>query len=56
LGILTTVLLALGGGAIAVGFLRRIEEINRTSRSIMDGNLSKLARCAAAATKWISWP
>jgi signal transduction histidine kinase len=41
-GILTTVLLALGGGAlIAVGFLKRIEEINRTSRSIMDGNLSK---------------
>jgi signal transduction histidine kinase len=40
-GILTTVLLALGGGAlIAVGFLKRIEEINRTSRSIMDGNLS----------------
>ena len=40
-GILTTVLLALGGGAlIAVGFLRRIEDINRTSRSIMDGDLS----------------
>jgi signal transduction histidine kinase len=40
-GILTTVLLALGGGAlITAGFLKRIEEINRTSRSIMDGNLS----------------
>ena len=40
-GILTTVLLALGGGAlITAGFLRRIEDVNRTSRSIMDGNLS----------------
>jgi signal transduction histidine kinase len=40
-GIAITVLLALGGGALlAVGFLRRIEEINRTSRAIMAGNLS----------------
>jgi len=40
-GIVTTVLLALGGGGLlAVGFLRRIEEINRTSRAIMAGNLS----------------
>jgi signal transduction histidine kinase len=40
-GIVTTVLLALGGGAlITAGFLKRIEEVNRTSRSIMDGNLS----------------
>ena len=40
-GIATTVLLALGGGAlITAGFLKRIEEVNRTSRSIMDGNLS----------------
>ncbi|MBI2509726.1 MAG: HAMP domain-containing histidine kinase, partial [Betaproteobacteria bacterium] len=41
-GIVITVLLAAGGGAaLGVGFLRRIEEINRTTRSIMDGNLSK---------------
>ena len=40
-GIAITVLLALGGGALlAVGFLRRIEEINRTSRAIMASNLS----------------
>ncbi|HKA43005.1 MAG TPA: ATP-binding protein [Burkholderiales bacterium] len=39
-GIAITVLLAFAGGALlAVGFLRRIEEINRTSRSIMAGNL-----------------
>jgi signal transduction histidine kinase len=41
LGIALTALLALGGGMLlAVGFLRRIEEINRTSRSIMSGDLS----------------
>jgi signal transduction histidine kinase len=41
-GILITVLLAAGGGAaLGVGFLRRIEEINRTTRSIIDGDLSK---------------
>lgn len=41
-GIAITVLLAAGGGAVlGVGFLRRIEEINRTTRSIMDGDLSK---------------
>ena len=41
-GIVITVLLAAGGGtALVVGFLRRIEEINRTTRSIMDGHLSK---------------
>jgi signal transduction histidine kinase len=35
-------LLAAGGGvALGSGFLRRIEEINRTTRSIMDGDLSK---------------
>lgn len=40
-GIAITVLLAFAGGALlAGGFLRRIEEINRTSRSIIDGNLS----------------
>jgi len=37
-----TVLLAwVGGGALRTGFLRRIEAINRTTRSIMDGNLSQ---------------
>ncbi len=41
-GIAIMVLLAAGGGAaLGVGFLRRIEEINRTTRSIMDGDLSK---------------
>lgn len=41
-GIAITVLLAAGGGAaLGAGFLRRIEEINRTTRAIMDGNLSK---------------
>jgi signal transduction histidine kinase len=40
-GIAITVLMALGGGILlGVGFLRRIEEINRTSRAIMEGNLS----------------
>lgn len=40
-GFAITVLLA-GGGGIALGssFLRRIDEVNRTARSIMDGNLS----------------
>ena len=41
-GIAITVLLAAGGGtALGSRFLRRIEEINRTTRSIMDGDLSK---------------
>ena len=41
-GIAITVLLAAGGGAaLGAGFLRRIEEINRTTRSIMEGDLSK---------------
>ena len=41
-GIAITVLLAAGGGAVlGVGFLRRIDEINRTTRSIIDGDLSK---------------
>ena len=41
-GIAITVLLAAAGGAaLGVGFLRRIEEINRTTRSIMDGDLGK---------------
>jgi signal transduction histidine kinase len=35
------ILLAVGGGILlGDGFLRRIEEINRTSRAIMEGNLS----------------
>jgi signal transduction histidine kinase len=41
-GVLITVLLAAGGGAtLGAGFLRRIEAINRTTRSIMDGDLSE---------------
>ena len=41
-GIVITVLLAAGGGAaLGAGFLRRIEAVNRTTRSIMDGNLSQ---------------
>lgn len=41
-GIAITVLLATGGGAaLGTGFMRRIEEINRTTSSIMDGDLSK---------------
>lgn len=41
-GIAIMVLLAAGGGAaLGGGFLRRIEEINRTTRSIMDGDLSQ---------------
>ena len=41
-GVVITVLLAAGGGAaLGIGFLRRIEAINRTTRSIMDGNLSQ---------------
>lgn len=41
-GIAITVLLAVGGGAaLGAGFLRRIEEINRTTRAIMEGDLSK---------------
>ena len=40
-GIAITVLLAAGGGAaLGIGFLRRIEAVNQTTRSIMDGNLS----------------
>jgi signal transduction histidine kinase len=41
-GIAITVLLAgIGGAALRGGFLRRIEDINRTTRSIMDGDLSQ---------------
>lgn len=41
-GIAITVLLAAAGGAaLGVGFLRRIEVINRTTRSIIDGNLAQ---------------
>lgn len=41
-GMAIMVLLAAAGGvAMGSGFLRRIEEINRTTRSIMDGDLSK---------------
>lgn len=41
-GIAITVLLSgIGGAALRSGFLRRIEEINRTTRFIMDGDLSQ---------------
>lgn len=41
-GVAITLLLAAGGGAaLGAGFLRRIDEINRTTRSIMDGDLAK---------------
>lgn len=41
-GIAIMVLLAAAGGAaLGGGFLRRIESINRTTRSIMDGDLSQ---------------
>ena len=40
-GIAITMLLAVAGGIVlGDGFLRRIEEINRTSRAIIDGNFS----------------
>ena len=41
-GTAITVLLALGGGiVVAIGYLRRIEEVNRAIRSIMEGDLSR---------------
>lgn len=41
-GIAITVLLAgVGGAALRAGFLRRIEDINRTTRSIIEGDLSR---------------
>ncbi len=40
-GIIITALLAIGGGILlGDGFLRRIEDVNRTSRAIIEGNLS----------------
>lgn len=48
-GIAITVLLAAAGGAVlGAGFLRRIEEINRTTRSIMDGDLGKRVPASGA--------
>jgi signal transduction histidine kinase len=48
-GIAITVLLAAAGGvALGSGFLRRIEEINRTTRSIMDGDLGKRVPASGA--------
>lgn len=38
---ITALLAAAGGAALGIGFLRRIEEINRTTRSIMDGDLAQ---------------
>ncbi len=44
-----TLLLAIGGGAVlAVNFLRRIDQISRTSRAIMEGDLT--ARIPARGT------
>ena len=41
-GTAITVLLALGGGIVlAISYLRRIEEVNRAIRSIMDGDFSQ---------------
>lgn len=40
-GVAITALLAIAGGILlGKGFLRRIEDVNRTSRAIIDGNLS----------------
>ncbi len=51
-GILITVLLAAGGGMVlGVGFLRRIEEINRTTRSIMEGDLSQRVPARGGGTE-----
>ena len=36
----TVLLGALGGGVLSIGFLRRVDAINRTSRAIIGGNLS----------------
>ena len=48
-GIAITVLLAAAGGvALGVGFLRRIEEINRTTRFIMDGDLGQRVPASGA--------
>ena len=39
-GLTVTILLAIvGGAALSAGFLRRIDEINRTARAIIDGRL-----------------
>ena len=41
-GTAITVLLAFGGGMLlAIGYLRRIEEVNRAIRSIMDGDFAR---------------
>jgi signal transduction histidine kinase len=37
---ITVLLAAFGGKALGTGFLRRVEQINRTTRLIMDGDLS----------------
>jgi signal transduction histidine kinase len=44
-----TLLFALAGGALlSRGFLRRIEEINRTTRAIMEGDISERIRMRSA--------
>ena len=51
-GIVITVLLAAGGGMVlGVGFLRRIEEINRTTRSIMEGDLTQRVPARGGGTE-----
>ncbi|MGH8863191.1 MAG: sensor histidine kinase [Burkholderiales bacterium] len=48
-----TLLLALGGGALlSRGFLRRIEDINRTTRAIMGGDLSERVRTHSAGDEF----
>lgn len=51
-GIAITMLLAAGGGmALSAGFLRRIEEINRTARGVMEGDLSKRVPARGGGTE-----
>ena len=38
---ITVLLAGVGGAALRTGFLRRIEAVNRTTRSIMDGDLAQ---------------
>lgn len=51
-GIVITILLAAAGGiTLGVGFLRRIDEINRTTRSIMEGDLSQRVPARGGGTE-----
>jgi signal transduction histidine kinase len=40
----TVVLGAMGGGVLSLGFLRRVDAINRTSRAIIEGRLAERVR------------